>query len=112
MTEEIQLLPCPFCGGEAELIQDFNHPSRPAAIAWQVDCVECWIETLYHNTPEEAAAFWNTRHVTPFAPVDPIEAFAQLKEKFGDSFDEPAQPSSYTAIAGGHTSVLSTIGGG
>lgn len=109
MTEEIQLLPCPFCGGEAELIQDFNHPSRPAAIAWQVDCVECWIETLYHNTPEEAAAFWNTRHVPPFTPaLPPTEAFAQLREKFGEQFyDSVLNP-----IDSGHTSVLSTIGGG
>ena len=47
-----RLLPCPFCGGEAEF------PIRDGSWLW---CKECGAETSYCYTREEAIEKWNTR---------------------------------------------------
>lgn len=52
----IELEPCPFCGGDAELMDYYP--------LFQVRCSRCWATRagLMH-TKEEAAQRWNTRHV-------------------------------------------------
>ena len=52
MTE---LLPCPFCGGEAE---EAEMPR--AMIAW-VYCPRCGAASGYRDTEEAAIEAWNTR---------------------------------------------------
>jgi len=49
-----ELKPCPFCGGEAEIIGEDE--------MYQVICMECdgSIDRFF-DTPEEAAKDWNTR---------------------------------------------------
>ena len=56
------LLPCPFCGGEAEVRQHchFDYYS-PQCKNWH--CVAYGTDAV-HDTPEEAAAAWNTRAKT------------------------------------------------
>lgn len=51
---ETKLKPCPFCGGEAEIIGEDE--------MYQVICMECdgSIDRFF-DTPEEAAKDWNTR---------------------------------------------------
>lgn len=54
-----ELLPCPFCGGEAEIRRYGD--TRKSTIVGCVDC-HCEIEgpeTFNHGTQ------WNTRHTTP-----------------------------------------------
>ena len=58
MSDETTLLPCPFCGGEAEIrTQAFG---GVVFFAW---CDSCETRGDYYCTEAEAIAAWNTRHV-------------------------------------------------
>lgn len=52
-----ELLPCPFCGGNADKIQ--------TAGMWKIECWNmeegCGVETAFFNKEEDAIAAWNTR---------------------------------------------------
>lgn len=50
------LLPCPFCGGEAEMHGLNTVLSRPF-----VACEYCGAESAVYRTEAEAIAAWNTR---------------------------------------------------
>ena len=56
---KIELKPCPFCGGDAEL-KNLERRFEP----WECSCnnPECdAIAAAYGSTPEEAAENWNRR---------------------------------------------------
>lgn len=64
----LDLLPCPFCGGEALLICETEYPYNKTGAAFAASCrmMECHgaIFTLAHGlfpTRAEAIAAWNTR---------------------------------------------------
>ena len=48
-----ELLPCPFCGGEAEL--------NPHFYDFLIACSSCGIGTHFYHTKREAIEAWNTR---------------------------------------------------
>lgn len=51
---EVELLPCPFCGGEGV--------DRKADImAYYVECNKCEVGTKFQPTPRFAAQLWNRR---------------------------------------------------
>lgn len=51
---EIKLLPCPFCGGEAKVINlGFNQ--------YLISCKDCWAETIPTTGLENTIIKWNTR---------------------------------------------------
>ena len=52
----IELKPCPFCGGEANLVQGSSGKLLP----W-VRCRDCGAETSDYDSVEEAAEAWNRR---------------------------------------------------
>ena len=52
---EIKLLPCPFCGGEATLHNNFLTDK------FKVWCNECDCRTDVYSDKEEAIEKWNTR---------------------------------------------------
>ena len=54
---EPKLKPCPFCGGEAKLINILNYYGD---IYW-VKCEECNAETPSDFEKDEAIAAWNRR---------------------------------------------------
>lgn len=59
-----ELLPCPFCGGEAELQPSYDMDTGEVD-GWFVWCnnkeCECAPETREHFTEAEAITAWNTR---------------------------------------------------
>lgn len=58
MSEE--LLPCPFCGGEAEILEaivEFIYKE----IGIYAICKKCRASTQYYKTKEEALTAWNRR---------------------------------------------------
>jgi hypothetical protein len=74
---DTQLLPCPFCGGEAteDRIEPHKHPisyfpDYPGT--WCVECVPCEFRRFSHMSRDEAAAAWNQRDA--LSPSDPAGA--------------------------------------
>ena len=54
-----ELLPCPFCGGEAgPTVKPYIGCNGSG---FTVDCEKCWASTGYYDSYEEAVAAWNTR---------------------------------------------------
>ncbi len=62
----MELKPCPFCGGEAELSTSVHPPWERYAV-----CKKCAVRTLEYdyNTPEKAAEDWNRRYEPPNPPL-------------------------------------------
>lgn len=62
----IELKPCPFCGGDAEMIDVKAYISPKKRTIYRVECkkgIECpgMPGTRGYDTEREAAAAWNTR---------------------------------------------------
>ena len=53
--EYIELLPCPFCRGKADIEPDY-WTAAPSAF-----CQDCGVMTPDGDTREETAKIWNTR---------------------------------------------------
>lgn len=67
MTE---LLPCPFCGGEAEVNEN--------SFIWVAQCQTCGGSTGLLDTEAEAIAAWNTRYHSEFEETV-IKAWEEIK---------------------------------
>lgn len=70
-TRDAELLPCPFCGGEA-------YTWGNTACEWRVECKSCGASSLPHVTPREAAAAWNRRHFNSVLLVGDMLYFGEL----------------------------------
>lgn len=57
MTEERK--PCPFCGGKAKVV--WMPYIGAEGIGLVVECNQCWAQTGYYDTREEAIDAWNRR---------------------------------------------------
>ena len=82
MTEEVTLAPCPFCGGNATLVQDLHYGTiDPMPEGWYVQCGPCDIvpDSAWHRPKAEAIAAWNARANQPPA---------QDKPQFHDAFSK------------------------
>jgi Lar family restriction alleviation protein len=55
---EIELLPCPFCGGDAIARTRLSGISGPTEL---VGCIKCGADTKAFKTESEAITAWNTR---------------------------------------------------
>lgn len=56
MNKENELLPCPFCGGKAVLIEKWEK-----VFGFFVECSECVTSNYYSTSKEEAVKAWNKR---------------------------------------------------
>lgn len=62
MTYEIELLPCPFCGGEAKLIKRKSKTGfYPSGGTYYVHCKKCLITTQPRNNADNVIKAWNRR---------------------------------------------------
>ena len=71
-----ELLPCPFCGGEAEIhpTYDMDTNEIDGYFVWcDNDKCECKPETREHFTEAEAISAWNTRYDTEYGAVPATE---------------------------------------
>jgi Lar family restriction alleviation protein len=55
-----KLLPCPFCGGEADLDFEVNDPDNILWKDWEVYCKDCFVSI---NAPDKKTVIdnWNKR---------------------------------------------------
>lgn len=92
MGDAPELLPCPFCGGDAAYGGDGK--------TWFVNCADCLVSTnilidaVAPETKEHAAAAWNRR--ADLAPTDAeVEAAAKAawdKAEFFNVWDPATRP--------------------
>ena len=57
VSEKGELLPCPFCGGKAEL----HSFSSLFANSLYVRCERCWAKTMFYGEKEKIIREWNRR---------------------------------------------------
>jgi Lar family restriction alleviation protein len=80
--EQVQLLPCPFCGGEAKYEAEGEWQYYDA---WSVECRECGASLSGNadmrvsgaSAKAEAIAAWNTRHT---ATAEALDAMREARE--------------------------------
>ena len=77
MSEELK--PCPFCGGDAKIVED--------DLVW-VECTECWAKSGTDSMAGKEMVIydWNTRHAPD--PSGVVEALEFLLEPYRDYDDE------------------------
>lgn len=56
-----ELLPCPFCGGKAEIHPSNDWDAKFTGATFFAWCDKCETRGDYYNTEAEAIAAWNTR---------------------------------------------------
>lgn len=73
MSDKIELLPCPFCGGENMFRAGGD------LCGYHIFCDDCFAESGTGETEEEAAEIWNHRVAAPPAPVaqEPVAFVSQ-----------------------------------
>lgn len=71
------LKPCPFCGGDAEIIYRESAARPPNWDKSFVQCRRCEAESNWEETIEQAITAWNTRH----SPVTPVEEGIKLLKR-------------------------------
>ena len=91
MASDIKLLPCPFCGGEARLINGIPKINY-------IKCKRCQTMTSSSEVIEHVIELWNTRK-----PIDRI--VEQLEEKhtemLGNTYLENFYVEGYCSAMGG-----------
>ena len=86
MTEnKTELLPCPFCGGEADEVY--------ADGLFAVVCQSCFIGTLEQSVPEDSHASWNRR--ADLVETTTEERAAALAQKFHETYERLAPEFGY-----------------
>lgn len=69
----LELRRCPFCGGEAEIIE-----VKEWEQVYYAECDDCHIRTVLKYDREEAIADWNARVETPIAESTVHSVFMDL----------------------------------
>lgn len=65
-VDSIVLLPCPFCGGDAEILESSYKPNSNTIYEYKAYCIQCNAEIVAcSGSKSEAAADWNRRDGDP-----------------------------------------------
>ena len=74
MTEQenVQLLPCPFCGSETDILTAAGN-----ICDYWITCANCGADGAWKDTMAESIAAWNTRHT---ATAEALEALRYCAE--------------------------------
>jgi Lar family restriction alleviation protein len=83
--EQVQLLPCPFCGGKADILSAAGN-----ICDYWITCANCGADGSCEDTRAETIAAWNTRHT---ATAEALEAMREAREalrKIDRMNDHPA----------------------
>lgn len=56
-VDEYILYPCPFCDGEAMLVEMYDN----SRFGYYIKCKECWANSTGFRTKDEAQDAWNKR---------------------------------------------------
>ena len=81
--EQVQLLPCPFCGyANPSMFYEWQVVCRPALDEDYPPEFGCDAEGPFGKTEAEAIAAWNTRHT---ATAEALEAMREAREALGQS---------------------------
>ena len=61
--KENKLKPCPFCGGEGQILYDDISDEQVtfAGLAFEIKCKSCYAKIQRPNTRKEAIQAWNRR---------------------------------------------------
>ena len=59
-TNEIGLIPCPFCGGSPRREFD-RHRNDFCRTRYRIVCTSCYAGTRWYDDPDEAWLMWNGR---------------------------------------------------
>lgn len=92
MTDAPKLKPCPFCGGDASLFEDYGHST-----AWEVGCFngDCLIKpNVWEKTKAATIAAWNARHTPP-----EVQALVDALRQIADTPDVQSDESAGVARA-------------
>ncbi len=81
-----KLLPCPFCGGEADTNELMTSPRRQYYLSCMT--VGCEAEGPTRHSMEDAIAVWNKRAVDISALCDMVEAMDKALEEAENMFKE------------------------
>lgn len=82
MSEELK--PCPFCGGQAELIETMGSQAAAFSPYFRVTCTDCGIHQDQWDERKLAISAWNTRADTTIRAENEL-----MREALGriDAFD-------------------------
>lgn len=114
--ENKELLPCPFCGGEAKLWS--HHYAEEDLTLWQVRCnrdflrKKCYMNDSFvtFGTEEEAIEAWNTRSLTfPDEVQEAQHHLCELERITGDAW-RPERTCKYIWDADRHVWFCSECG--
>ena len=83
---EVTLLPCPACGGKADIIDSFERDDKGhVAIGWSAYCTRGCLTTSEHGSREKAAASWNNlpRALTWTDEPPKVPGWYWFKDEYG-----------------------------
>lgn len=73
LVNDVKLEKCPFCGGKAKIHLYLSK--------YYANCKKCKTYSAPYDTPEEAAAAWNTRYYTAGVDLETMQTYYEQKEE-------------------------------
>ena len=82
--QQAELLPCPFCGGVAELVETMGSQASAFSPYFRVTCAECGVHQDQWDERKPAIAAWNTRATPKSSEGELLEEAIEVLEWYGE----------------------------